>query len=323
MSKRIATAATSLALLCSSAFAEGSPSDPLAWLSRISSAAQELNYSGTFTYQTGHIFETSRITHVVEDGVERERLEVLDGSPRQVIRQGDTVWCVLPERKTVITDHSSDTQRAFPARLPLKASRIAENYTVSQGHISRIAGFDAQLIALDPRDELRYGHMLWADVGSGLLLKASMVDNVGAAIEQFKFSDVQIGNEVALAGVELPELPLEEGWTLVSARGAKVADAGGWILGESLPGFELEFVVRRPLGRDQRDVMHMVYGDGLASISVFIEPDENVVDDRLGLVENGAINIYRRAVEGHLLTALGEVPPRALKRIAHAMEREQ
>ena len=322
MSKHLAAAVTSLALFCSSAFAEG-VSDPLVWLSRISSAAQELNYSGTFTYQTGRTFETSRITHVIDDNVERERLEVLDGSPRQVIRQGDTVWCVLPERKTVITDHSAAMQRVFPARLPLKASRIAENYTVSRQHVSRVAGFDAQLIVLDPRDDLRYGHMLWADVVTGLLLKASMIDNAGATIEQFKFSDVRIGSDVALTGAEPPKLPLEEGWTLVSAQGANVDDADGWQLSESLPGFELEFVVRRPLGRDQRDVMHMVYGDGLTSISVFIEPDADVKENRLGVVENGAINIYRRAIEGHLLTALGEVPPRALKRIANAMEREQ
>lgn len=322
MSKHFAAAATCFTLFCSSALAEGL-SDPLAWLSRISSAAQELNYSGTFTYQTGRIFETSRITHVNDDHVERERLEVLDGSPRQVIRQGDTVWCVLPERKTVITDHSVALQRVFPGRLPLKASRIAENYTVSRQHVSRVAGLDAQLIVLDPRDDLRYGHMLWADVATGLLLKANMIDEAGATIEQFKFNNVQIGSEVALSGAEPPQLPLEEGWTLVSAQGDNVEDADGWRLSEPLPGFELEFVVRRPLGRDQRDVMHMVYGDGLTSISVFIEPDADVKADRLGMVENGAINIYRRAVEGHLLTALGEVPPRAVKRIAHAMEREQ
>src|SRR5690606_11877343 len=119
-------------------------------------------------------------THVVDGDVEYERLEVLDGSPREVIRKDDAVWCVLPERKTVITDRAGDTvQRTFPARLPLKASRIAENYNVTREHVARVAGRDAQLVVLDPRDGLRYGHMLWSDLETGLLLKASMVDNDG------------------------------------------------------------------------------------------------------------------------------------------------
>src|SRR5690606_24930893 len=137
----------------------------------------------------GPIAETSRITHIVDDSGQHERLEVLDGSPRQVIRSNDEVWCVFPEHKTVIADRSG-APRSFPARLPTALNRITANYRVSTGPVSRVAGFDAQLILLDPRDELRYGHMLWADVQSGLLLKARMVDEHGTAIEQFMFSDV-------------------------------------------------------------------------------------------------------------------------------------
>src|SRR5690606_13344712 len=180
----------------------------------------------------------------------------------------DEVWCVFPEHKTVIADRSG-APRSFPARLPTALNRITENYRVSTGPVSRVAGFDAQLILLDPRDELRYGHMLWADVQSGLLLKARMVDEHGTAIEQFMFSDVRIGDGVR-ADTARPAFSEEGGWNVVAAHGSTVDTAGtGWVLGKPLPGYALESVMRRPLGPEQRDVLHMVFSDGLASISVF------------------------------------------------------
>lgn len=293
--------------------------DPLVWLSRIASAASELNYSGTFIYQSGPIAETSRITHFVDATGEHERLEVLDGSPRQVIRNNDEVWCVFPDRKTVIADRSGN-QRSFPARLPTALSRITENYEVRKGKVSRVAGFDAQLVMLQPRDGLRYGHMLWADVNSGLLLKARMVDENGGAIEQFMFSDVRIGEGIK-ADTSRPDFGKDSGWKVVAAHGAAVeVKDSGWRLATPLAGYALESVVRRPLGKDQRDVLHMVFSDGLASISVFVEPLDATASSNTGPLASGAINIYRREVSGHLLTALGEVPMRALQSLGDAME---
>lgn len=313
-------AALSLLLTLGQPALASTANDPLTWLARIASAANELNYSGTFIYQSGPIAETSRITHVVDGSGEHERLEVLDGSPRQVIRNNDEVWCVFPEKKTVISDRSGG-QRSFPARLPTALNRITENYKVSTGQVSRVAGFDAQLILLDPRDDLRFGHMLWADVKSGLLLKARMVDENGAAIEQFMFSDVRIGDGVSVDTAR-PSFSKEGGWNVVVAHGSTVDTAGtGWVLGKPLPGYALESVMRRPLGREQRDVLHMVYSDGLASISVFIEPVDQSTAGVTGPIVSGAINIYRREIDGHLLTALGEVPMRALQGLGDAMER--
>lgn len=312
-------AALTIALTALQPAMAGTAGDPLSWLGRIASAASELNYSGTFIYQSGPIAETSRISHVVDGSGEHERLDVLDGSPRQVIRSNDEVWCVFPDKKTVISD-SSRNQRSFPARLPTALSRVTESYEVTKGQVSRVAGFDAQLVILKPRDDLRYGHMLWADVKSGLLLKARMIDESGATIEQFMFSDVRIGEGVT-ADTSRPSFSLDNGWNIVSAHGSTIeVGNSGWQLTRVLPGYALESVMRRPLGRDQRDVLHMVFSDGLASISVFIEPLGESAAGATGPMSSGAINIYRREVSGHLLTALGEVPMRALQGLGEAME---
>lgn len=317
--KPFAAALATALTLCQPALADQT-ADPLSWLGRIASAAQGLNYSGTFIYQSGPISETSRITHFVDANGEHERLEVLDGSPRQVIRSNDEVWCVFPDKKTVISDRPGK-QRTFPARLPTALGRITESYEVRKGPVSRVAGFDAQLLLLEPRDDLRYGHMLWADMATGLLLKAKMVDESGATIEQFMFSDVRIGGSVT-ADTRKPEFSKDAGWRVVAAHGAAVeVGDSGWRLVQALPGYRLESVMRRPLGQDQRDVLHMIYSDGLASISVFIEPRDPAADTGLGPLASGAINIYRRSTSGHLVTALGEVPMRALQRLGDGMEK--
>ena len=299
--------------------AEGMP-DPLTLLGRIANAGQKLSYVGTFTYQSRGASETSRIAHRMDATGEYERLEVLDGSPREVIRSGNEVRCVLPEQKTVIIDQAGG-RRAFPARLPASFSNLAENYRIRKGELGRVAGYEAQSVVLEPRDDLRFGYVLWADVQSGLLLKSRMVDESGETIEQFAFSDVRIGGDV---GADLLRSRFDQsgGWRVVNARGSEIPRSeGGWVLRSPLPGYSLMSVMRRPLGRERGEAIHMVYSDGLAAISVFIEPlAAQGASPAAGPLSSGAINIYKRTVDRHLVTVLGEVPARAVQRLADGIE---
>lgn len=311
------------ALLAQGPARADAPSDPLSWLGRIASAGQRLNYVGTFVYQSGGQVETSRIVHRVEGGIEYERLEVLDGSPREVIRRGNEVHCVLPERRTVIIDEAAG-RRAFPARLPGSPGGLAEHYRIRKGEVSRVAGYEAQSVVLEPRDNLRYGHVLWAEMQTGLLLKSRTVDAGGGLVEQFSFSDLQIGGEVDPALLE-SRFDQGEGWQVVNARGNDLDERdAGWSLAEPLPGYTLSSVMRRPLGRERGEALHMVFSDGLAAISVFIEPVGDASAIGLGPISNGAISIFKRTVNGHLVTTLGEAPEQAVRRLGESVRaREQ
>ncbi|WP_407280198.1 MucB/RseB C-terminal domain-containing protein [Aromatoleum evansii] len=295
-----------------------SPGDPLSWLGRMATAGQRLNYYGTFIYQSGKNFETSRIAHMSDANGEHERLEVLDGSPREVIRSNSEVRCVLPDQKTVIVDRPG-TRRAFPSRLPVAFGGLAENYRIRKGSVGRVAGLDAQQIILEPKDDLRFGYQLWAEVQSGLLLKARTVDERGEIVEQFTFSDVKIGGEIGSDAFR-PRITRSSDWRVVHANGVEVRkEDSGWALNAPLAGFSLVSVMRRPLGRDRGEALHMVYSDGLASISVFIEPNDGARVEP-GPFASGAINIYKRVVGPHLVTALGEVPLRSVQRLGDAIE---
>ncbi len=303
-----------------SAWAE-QPSDPLAWMGRIATAGQRLTYSGTFTYQSGNRSETSRIVHFRDESGEIERLETLDGSPREVIRSNGEVRCVLPSQKTVIIDQAGG-RRPFPARLADVWMGLSESYRIRRGEVTRVAGLEVQQIILEPKDDLRYGQILWADTQHGLLIKSRMVDERGQTIEQFAFSEVKVGGEVERSQLQSRFGGEAAGWRVINAKGSEIRQEDGrWTLRSGLPGFNLTSAVRRPFGGQAGESLQMVYSDGLAAVSLFIEPlSEPVEKVSLGAHHTGAINLYKRVVGNHLVTALGEVPPRSVQRIAEAVE---
>lgn len=294
--------------------------EALAWLQKMAVAAQKLNYTGTFTYQSGGGAETSRITHLVDAGGEYEKLEVLDGSPREVVRNNDEVKCFLPDDKIVIVEKRGQ-HKAFPALLPASVGSLGEHYQIRKGDISRVAGFDSQLIVLDPKDNLRYGHHLWADVNSGLIVKARTFSERNETIEQFAFSQLQINGVINREALK-PKFDTEDKtWRVHDARASQSLSAGGeWHFKAPLPGFKKSSGMRRQTARGGGpETTHFIFTDGLASISVFIEPLAEQKAEK-GTYSVGAINVYKRVAGRHLLTILGDVPMATLMRLGEGME---
>jgi len=306
-------------VLASSANADQN-SEGLAWLQKMSVAAQKLNYTGTFTYQSGRTSEISRVTHLVDASGELEKLEVLDGSPREVVRSNDEVKCFLPEDKMVIIEKRGQ-QKVFPALLPVSVANLVDHYQIRKGEVSRVAGFDSQLVILEPKDNLRYGHHFWADVNSGLILKARTVSDRNETIEQFAFSQLQINGVLDREALK-PKFDTEgKAWRIHNAKAAQSLSAGGeWLFKNQLPGFKKSAGMRRqPARHGGPETTHFVFTDGLASISVFIE---TFVGDQseTGTYSVGAINVYKRMAGKYLLTILGEAPMATLMRLGDGME---
>jgi sigma-E factor negative regulatory protein RseB len=293
------------------------PADAMALLRRIYQATEKLSYSGTFVYQQGNRSETSHIDRIAGPAGDVERVEVLDGMPREIVRTRDTVRCYLPESHTVKVERRID-QRAFPGMLPEQISELARNYSISRGERLRIAGYDCEAVVLTPKDDLRYGYKLWADVNSGMLLKARTFNRKGDVVEQFTFAQLTIGN-----------VPRERVRTKNAAQNWRVEDAAvtpadlsraGWTLGTELPGFRKVTEVTRKLG-EARPVGQMVYSDGMVAVSVFIEPLAGRAEAvRPGLSSLGAFHIYTREVANHVVTVVGEAPAASVQRMANQVE---
>jgi len=291
--------------------------EALDWLRKIYRATEKLSYSGTFVYQQGDRTETSRITRLADAAGGTEKLEVLDGTPREILRTRDEIRCYLPESRTVKVDRRSDP-RAFPALLPEQVAGLTEYYVVTLGEMRRIAGFTCQAVVLTPKDDLRYGYRLWADAGSGMLLKAQTFDRDGQTMEQFTFTHLEIGN-VSRERLRPPRAA--QGWRVEQA-GVAPADLSrsGWSVSAELPGFRKIVEIRRML-RDAQPVAQMVYSDGLAAVSVFIEPMPGRAEAaRIGISSLGAVNVYTREVANHLVTVVGEAPAASVQRIGNTVE---
>ena len=293
--------------------AQAQSPETLSWLRKIHDATQRLSYSGTFVYQNGGRSETSRITRYVDASGDIEKLEVMDGVPREIVRTKDTVRCYLPDSRVVKVDRR--TERGFPALVPERITALARHYDISLGETRRYAGFDCQAVVLSPKDNLRYGYKLYADVKSGMLMRAVTVDPAGQNVEQFTFTQLSIGH--VTRDMVRPKHAVRA-WRVEDAE-ASPARLAGWSLASELPGFHKVTELKRRLG-ESRPVGQMVYSDGLAAVSVFIEPLEGRRDVRTGLASMGAIHIYTREVADHMVTVVGEAPAMSVQRIADAVE---
>jgi sigma-E factor negative regulatory protein RseB len=291
--------------------------DAVGWLRKIYDATRRLSYSGTFVYQQGDRTETSRITRYAHADGDIEKLEVLDGVPREIVRTRDIVKCYLPDSRVVKVDRRS-AGRGFPALLPEQLGGIARHYAVSLGGTRRVAGYNCQLVVLTPKDELRYGYRLWADTSTGMLLKAVTFDGAGQAVEQFTFTQLSIGH---VSRDRVKPRHSARAWRVedADAAPANLAEAG-WSMSAELPGFRKVVELKRKLG-ESRPAGQLVYSDGLAAVSVFIETLEGRSEPvRAGMSSMGAIHIYTREVANHVVTVVGEAPAMSVQRIAEAVE---
>jgi len=292
------------------------------WLQKATIAAQKLSYSGTFVYRNGKQSETSRIVHVASNGNRREKLVVLDGSPREVIRNNDEVQCYLPELRQVIIEQRS-TRRAFPALLPASLSSLGKHYVLRQVASARVAGFDSRVLRLEPRDSLRYGHQYWIDADSGLLLKAEVFDARGEILESLAFTELQLGepHADALKPSYAVASPGKPGWEVRQARLSDLREEVPWQFKADLPGFRREASLRRSITQEKgeaQEVLHWVFSDGLAALSVFISPlpDNQGAGNTDELQTGGAFSVAKRVLDRHQIVVMGDVPPETVKLFA-------
>ncbi|AOJ76312.1 sugar dehydratase [Burkholderia ubonensis] len=308
------------------------PDDPVAtrkaaadWLDRIQQAAQQQSYEGTFVYQRGGYVQSSRIAHVASRDGEFERIESLDGKPRKLLRHNDELYTFVPERKLCVVERRQ-ARDSFPALLGASGEHVMSVYDAKLLGKDRVAGLDAQVVELAPKDGYRFTYKLWADARTGLLLRSQTLDASDHVLEQIAFSQLRMGGAGAAdKSAIMSGMRNLSGWTVVRPPVAPVdMEAQGWQLAPSIAGFQKIREVRRPMAaRDAGDppipVDQAVFTDGLATVSVFVEPAEKNTRKE-GAGSTGATHVLVKRRGGYWITVLGEVPPATLQQFASAIE---
>jgi sigma-E factor negative regulatory protein RseB len=295
---------------------------PRQWLEEMSSALQTLDYDGTFVYLHDGRMDAMRIIHQMSEGGQRERLVSLTGSAREVLRDDKAVTCIKPDNKSVMIGKSRP-RPPFPV-LPRDLGKASRNYLIEDLGDDRMAGYNARVIAITPKDEFRYGYRFWIEQNTRMLLKYDLRNPDGVPIEQVMFTTVGIGAEIPQA--ELQPSLTGDGYTWhrqEDVRGTPVTASGkpDWEVRQLPDGFKLTHIQEKRMREDAEAAEHMVFSDGLATVSVYVEKREHQDDSLNGLSSMGAMNAYGLMVDGYQVMVVGEVPPATVRMIAHSLSR--
>lgn len=301
-----------LALLCAVALVVGSApataDDAAAWLLQVSDAARQANYQGVVVYRDGQRMEVMRLVHREHDGRVQERLTSLTGKPRDILREGDNVACLVGDEPV----QSSGPQTLFPVLSRELLTEAATHYEYRDLGRARVAGRACRGVMMSPRDEFRYGYEICGDVETGVPLRVTLVDRLGRTVEQLMFTEVSFPDRIADAAFAPP--PGVSPVTFAAAAAVPaVADANArgpeaWRLVALPPGFRIVRRENSPSPDGQGMVEHVLLSDGLSAVSVFGVRPKMPEKAFRGLSNMGAMNAYGRSIGAYHVTVIGEVP---------------
>ena len=284
----------------------------------MASSSRELNYQGEFVYQQGSSLETlSIVHHVDENGREKERILYLDGAPREMIRAGSELTFSNYRQGVTRFEHGP----MVPMVDKFSRESLDKNYDLKIVGLDRVAGREAVLMVVVPRDRFRYGYQIWLDRTSSLLLKSMMIDDNGRIMERMQFTSLKVGEPLAeeiLAELEKKQPRADKVIALEPTTEEKELP-NNWEAGWIPDGFTLQDRRIRPSPVSKQNVDALIFSDGIASFSVFVEKDETRVLSQTA--ENiGALaavsKVYRDGDNYYHVTVVGEVPLGTAERVA-------
>lgn len=295
------------------------------WLTRMHEASNQRSYIGTLVVSAGSAMSASKIWHVCDGSQQMERVDTLTGAPRTTIRRNKEVITFVPEAKTAFVE-KRDSLGMFPELLRTPSNLIPQFYSAREVGVQRVAGHLADMVEILPRDDLRFGYRIWSERQTGLVVKLQTLGEQGAVLEQVAFSELQLDAPVSMD--KLSKLMKDtRGYEVHKPTLKKTtAEAEGWRLKEPVPGFTaMSCHTRETPGAAAQAPgqasMQWVFSDGLASVSLFVEPFDAQRHTQETSATVGATNSVNRRVGDHWLTVMGEAPAATLRRFAIALER--
>ncbi|HEU4531569.1 MAG TPA: MucB/RseB C-terminal domain-containing protein [Steroidobacteraceae bacterium] len=289
------------------------------WLDRMNEALATRNYDGTFFHLRNGKVETLRIIHRVDGGLVSERLVSLDGSGREIVRTQGELTCYLPDQKRVLVEQRDD-RGALLGTLPAFDGRLSDYYSVEKLRPARVHGRSTQVIAVNPRDSYRYGYRVWIDENTAMPLKTQVCDDKGNVIEQILFASLTLPVSIPAAAVRAQVKSEGFQWVRPQSAASQPPVLGLMWRAQVPPGFKLTATSSQVMDGSQQPVAHLVYSDGLASVSVFIESKSREHEALKGLARVGSAFTFSTTVRGHQVTAVGEVPAQTVQFIANSMK---
>ena len=310
------------------AWAEPGPADQgvNAWLTRMHEASRQRAYTGTFVVSAGAKTASAKIWHICDGTQQMERVEPLSGPPRSTFRHDDQVITFFPESKVAVAE-TRDSLSLFPNLLKSSDGNIGEWYQLKAIGNERMVGLDSDVVHLVPKDNARYGYRVWSEKRTGLVVQLQTLDVDGKVLEQAAFSELQLDAPVNMGKLS-QMMSATDGYRIERPDLQKTtAEAQGWAMRKVTAGFKPVGCYLRPVaalagspGRAVR-AMQWMFSDGLATVSLFVEPFDGRRHSREGPTDlGGATRTVTRRLDGWWITAVGEVPAGTLNNFVQNLE---
>lgn len=301
----------------------GVPDSAASWLMRMQDAVETVNYEGTLVRMSPGDAEQFRIYHRVDGGKSTERIVLVDGMGAEIIRTQDEVICIFPDQRSMVVEKRQSAvaeQGPFRGSLPAYSDALQESYQLALVAEDRIAERSSVVLAIQPKDAYRYGYRLWLDANTAMPLKTQLIDTDSTMpLEEIRFTSISMPESLPAEAVE-PDIDTAAFNVVRHGRAPEPpSDAPGeiaWSATDLPPGFMLTASRLEFLEGATEPRMHLVYSDGLASVSVFMDMGVAASERGEGPSSMGATNAYSIMKSKWLVTAVGEVPASTVQRIA-------
>jgi sigma-E factor negative regulatory protein RseB len=290
--------------------------EPLDWLSHMDAAVQSTSYEGTVIRIKDGTAEALKVVHTIQDGVILEKVVSQEGNGLEIIRHGNEVHCILPDRKSVLVEEWDDQSTLF-STLPTSDIRFGSEYDVAIVRKERVAGRESIVIAIRPHDGYRYGHRIWLDTETSFPLQAHLMAD-GKAIEQVKFAEITLNQEIHASALESSYSTENFTWLNQPSGHVGKAVQTRWVSNALPVGFRAVATHEETMTGTDEVVTHILFSDGLANVSVFIAANSGELVE--GPARVGGSNSYSVEHGDYEVTAIGEVPAMTVEQIATTMQ---
>ncbi|MDT8453039.1 MAG: MucB/RseB C-terminal domain-containing protein [Gammaproteobacteria bacterium] len=283
-------------------------------LQKMTDADKHLNYRGILVLRKADNLVAMRVEHGTDERGIWESMVSLNGEARRIVRINNEITSVYPERQLLTVTHSADKSPLHPA-LPANLKNLEAYYSIKRLQDERVADRAAMVLDVIPDDGFRYGYRYWLDTQTGVLLRCDLLNEKQQVLEQMMFTLLEY----------LPSVP-HSAFSPVIREGFEEKQLTQVNPNQSDPAWHVDnlptgFMLTQSRARQTQkgEILHLAYSDGLASVSVFIEPARDARHKRRGASKLGALNAYRFHVDRHLVTAIGEVPAITVMQMAQSV----
>lgn len=288
---------------------------PVAFLEKMIHSFATLNYDLSYIQLYEGLVEPKRFSHGVVDGQQISYLSHLNGPPKEYVQRGEHISFFEPEIEPY-TLKSGHFQGNFFQLVQQDIDKLTASYEFVLAGRGRIAGRPAQVVRMSPKDNDRYGYLLWLDRNTSLPLRVDTLDLDGELVEQMMTISLRTYKQ---ATPWIQELTIVNLPAIVNVPTHNQEQLSPWQIGWQPKGFELIAQDRHSLPVIEDSVDYLMLSDGVAIISIYIEPAQGKPRELMPVARKGATNLITAQIKGSMITVVGEIPAETALKIAQSV----